>query len=357
MKRVVSGWTVILFACSLCVLPAAQSQSGSLSDLGRDLGKNDLADKRAARSVYDNDNLPTADTINVVGSAPDGTSGTKSGADVAERASDAKPSPEQKKKDAGEIKISQSPKERQKAYAQWENRIDKRKDKVDQLARELESLKQNPPMSVVVLHLWPDDKLYFQLIAEKQKALDQATAELGDLQEQARRAGVPSSFTEGVSRIATPQSANDRNKTYADGVSLLQARKSGAPSSQTDTNESKDATEKASDSNSQATDNSQAEQKDAAEIKIGQSPQERQKAYAEWKKRIGKRDEKIEQLTRELDDLKQNIPTAVIFHIWPEDQIYLQLVAEKQKALDQAKADRSDFEEDARHAGVPSSFR
>jgi thymidylate synthase len=353
----VSAWTVILLACSLCVLAPAQSQSGSLSDSGRDVGKNDLADKRAARSVYDNDNLPTADTINVVGIAPDGTSGTKSGADIAEKASDAKPSPEQKKKDAGEIKIGQSPKERQKAYAQWENRIEKRKVKVDQLARELEILKQNPPMSVVVLHLWPDDKLYFQLIAEKQKALDRATAEVGDLQEQARKAGVPSSFVEGVSRTATPQSAKDRNKSYADAVMLLQARKSGASSSQTDTNESQDATEKTSDSNSQAAENSQAEQKHAGEIKIGQSPQERQRAYAEWKQRIGKRDEKIEQLTRELDDLKQNIPTAVIFHIWPEDQIYLQLVAEKQKALDEAKADRSDFEEEARRAGMPSSSR
>ena len=35
--------------------------------------------------------------------------------------------------------------------------------------------------TALIVHLWPDDKLYFQLIAEKQKALDQATAELSAL--------------------------------------------------------------------------------------------------------------------------------------------------------------------------------
>lgn len=164
---------------------------------------------------------------------------------------------------------------------------------------------------------------------------------------------MPSSFTEGESRIVTPESTTDRKKTYANAVSLLQARKAGVPSSLTDINdENKNATENPADSNSQPADYSQREQKDAGEIKIGESPEERQKAYADWKKRIEKRVEKVEQLTRELDDLKQNIPTAVILHLWPEDQIYLHIVAEKQKALDQAKSDRSDLEEQARKAGV-----
>jgi uncharacterized protein (DUF342 family) len=355
MKKVI---TAIFVACNLCGLAAAQSQSASLSEYARDQRKNKTQQEKAAPNVYDNDNLPSTDTINVVGSASE----TTSGIDVAEKVPDAKPLPEQKKNTAGEIEIGQSPEERQKAYIEWKHRIDKRKQQIDQLARELDSLKQNPPMSVLVLHLWPDDKLYFELIAEKQSALDGATAELTDLQEQARKAGVPSAFTEGESRTGTPQSADDRKKAYVDAVSLLQARKGGLPSSPISDDDNKvatenEATENAADSNSPTTNQSQGEPKDAGEIKVGQSPQERQKAYAEWQKRLEKRDEKIEQLTRELNDLKQNVPAAVILHLWPEDQVYLQIVADKQKALDQAKADRSDFEEEAREAGVPSSFR
>jgi thymidylate synthase len=354
MKRVIGAWTAIFVAFSLCGLAAAQSQSGSLSDYARDQRKNKPQHETAAPSIYDNDNLPSTETINVVGNSPQ----TTSGVDVAEKASDVKPRSDQKKKDGGEIETGQSPEERQKAYAEWRKRINKRRDRVDQLARELDSLKQNPPMSVVVLHLWPDDKWYFQLITEKQNALDQATAELSDLQEQARKAGVPSSFTEGESRTGTPQSANERKKAYANAVSLLQTRRAGVPSSPTEIDDdTNDAAENPADSNSPTTAQSQREQKDAGEIKVGQSPEERQKAYAEWKKRLEKRDEKIEQLARELNDLKQNVPTAVILHLWPEDQVYLQIVAEKQKVLDQAKSDRSDLEEHARQAGVPSSFR
>jgi thymidylate synthase len=352
MKRVRGTWTAVVVAFSVCGL-AAQSQSAPYREYARDQRTNKPQHAKAAPRVYDNDNLPSAETINVVGSVPE----TTSDLDAAEKASDAKLSSEQKKKDGVEIKIGQSPEERQRAYAEWRKRINKRRERVDQLARELESLKQNPPMSVLVLHLWPDDKLYFQLIAEKQSALAGATAELSDLQEQARKAGVPSSFTEGESRTGTPQSADERNRAYADAVSLIQVRKVGVPSSPTSDDDSKEGADNAADSNSPTTNQSQRESKEAGEIKVGQSPQERQKAYAEWKKRLEKRDEKIEQLARELNDLKQNVPTAVILHLWPEDQVYLQIVAEKQKALDQAKADRSDFEEEARQAGVPSSFR
>lgn len=155
MNRVIRACTAIFVASSLCGLAAAQSQS-SLSEYARDQRKNKPQHEKAAPSVYDNDNLPSTDTINVVGSAGE----TTSGVDVAERVSDVKPGPEQKKKDAGEIKIGQSPEERQKAYAEWTKRINKRRDRVDQLARELDSLEENPPMSVLVLHLWPDDKLF-----------------------------------------------------------------------------------------------------------------------------------------------------------------------------------------------------
>jgi hypothetical protein len=202
------------------------------------------------------------------------------------------------------------------------------------------------------LHLWPDDQLYLQAVVEKQKALDQARTDLTDLQEQARKAGVPSAFRDGDSKIEPAQSAGERKKEYADSVLQVQARKAGVPLSDSDADEGKD-NESAAASIHEPNQN----QKDIDEIKPGQSVEERQRAYLDWKNRIDQPGKKIDRLTRELNELKRNVPTAVMLHLWPEDQVYLQLVADKQKELDQAKADRGDLQEQAREAGVPSSFR
>jgi hypothetical protein len=347
MKIVVGVWSAILFASSFCPMSAAQSES--FGDSCRALRKDGPEQTKAPPRVYDNDNLPSTDTVSVVGSAAEAREGSdQPNTDTADK----KSMPDQKKTDDGEIKLDQSPEERQKAYAVWKRRINQGKERVAKLAQEVDDLKQNAPMSVAVLHLWLDDQLYLQAVVEKQKALDQARTDLTDLQEQARKAGVPSAFRDGDSKIEPAQSAGERKKEYADSVLQVQARKAGVPLSDSDADEGKD-NESAAASIHEPNQN----QKDIDEIKPGQSVEERQRAYLDWKNRIDQPGKKIDRLTRELNELKRNVPTAVMLHLWPEDQVYLQLVADKQKELDQAKADRGDLQEQAREAGVPSSFR
>src|SRR5579884_3617832 len=73
---------------------------------------------------------------------------------------------------------------------------------------------------------------------------------------------------------------------------------------------------------------------DTSEIKAGQSPAERQKAYAAWKSRIGEKREQVEKLGRELEDLQTNAPQSVsVLHIWPDDVKYKMMLQEKQKGL------------------------
>lgn len=363
MKTVVLGWIGILFAVALCAI-AAQTQSLPPGESSGSLGRDKPGVSKEAHRVYDNDNLPSADAVSVVGTSIKETAkdsdnaGNSKAQGTTTRDSDAGNNSNRQNKKAGEIKPGQSPSERQQAYAEWGKRIRDERKNVNQLAWELDDLKHNAPMSVAVFHLWPDDQLYLESIAEKQKALDRARAAMGDLENQARRAGVPSSFISGEGNSTTRESSEEGKKTYANVILQQQVRKAGTSSHENEANgDGKSAGQNNDTSLSSINGDPNQNDKSKGEIKPGQSPEERQKAYAYWHKRVQQREDRIDQLTRELDDLKKNVPTAVILHLWPEDQIYLQIVADKQKALEQAKGDLSDFQEQARKSGVPSSFR
>lgn len=97
-----------------------------------------------------------------------------------------------------------------------------------------------------------------------------------------------------------------------------------------------------------------AADKKASEIKPGQSLEERQKAFDGWRAKIADQKKKVDQLARELNDYQHNSSLAQV-SVWPETQKYGQGLAEKQKALDQAKNDLSDLQEQARKAGAPAS--
>jgi hypothetical protein len=107
---------------------------------------------------------------------------------------DTKASDKTSDKKAAEVKPGQSLEERQKVFDAWKTKIADQKKKVDQLAHDLNDYQHNSTLAQV--SVWPETQKYGQGLAEKQKALDQAKAELGDLQEQARRAGVPASVVE-----------------------------------------------------------------------------------------------------------------------------------------------------------------
>ena len=205
MKRVILGSTAaIFFLIGLSAIARAQAQSASLGDYARSVKQNKPQATKAPAKVFDNDNLPSA-TISVVGApAPAATDAAKDNKDnkqpdakADDKTAASTPKTGEKaaeKKAATEIKPGQSPEERQKVFDSWKKRIADQKKKVDELAHDLDDFQHNSTLAQV--SLWPETQKYGKGLADKQKALAQAKADLNDLQEQARKAGVPASVAE-----------------------------------------------------------------------------------------------------------------------------------------------------------------
>jgi hypothetical protein len=204
MKRVFLESTVaICLAIAMSAASNAQTSTPSLGDYARSVRQNKPQATKATPKVYDNDTIPSSTTISVVGSAPQPVAddSKKAGDDKAgdkttsaePKAGDQKPDQKAAQK-ADAIKPGQSLEERQKLFDEWKKRIADQKKKVDQLAHDLNDYQHNSTLAQV--SVWPETQKYGQGLAEKQKALDQAKTELSNLQEQARKAGVPSSVAE-----------------------------------------------------------------------------------------------------------------------------------------------------------------
>jgi hypothetical protein len=218
MKRLFIGSTAaICLMIAFSALSSAQTSSPSLGDYARSVRQNKPQATKAPAKVYDNDTIPSATTISVVGAAPQIVGGNKDTSQPDSKTADAKSSdqPDAKAADAkasdksavdsktgdkvadkktAEIKPGQSLEERQKAFESWAKKIADQKKNIDQLTRDLNEYQHNSSLAQV--SVWPQTQKYGQGLAEKQKALDQAKSALSDLQEQARKAGVPASVAE-----------------------------------------------------------------------------------------------------------------------------------------------------------------
>lgn len=222
MKRLFIGLTAA--ACLTIAMSAtstAQTSDSPLGDYARSVRQHKpQAATKAPAKVYDNDTIPSSTTISVVGSASQTVADAKNAKDGEQpdaktsdpktvdakpsdqpdakaadpKAPDAKAADKPAEKKAAEIKPGQSLEERQKAFDGWKTKIADQKKKVEQLAHELNEYQHNSTLAQV--SVWPETQKYGQGLAEKQKALDQAKTELSDLQEQARKAGVPASIAE-----------------------------------------------------------------------------------------------------------------------------------------------------------------
>jgi len=93
-------------------------------------------------------------------------------------------------------------------WKQWGEKIASQKDQIDLLTRELSVLQKEYQLRAAAMYAdvgnrlrnssdWDkQDTQYKQQIADKQKQVDDANQKLTDLQEDARKAGVPSSIAE-----------------------------------------------------------------------------------------------------------------------------------------------------------------
>jgi hypothetical protein len=197
------------------MVAAAAAQSDSLGDLARSVRKDKKTN--AGAKQFDNDNLPKNDKLSVVGAAPapDASAGDATAATASDAAADASPAKSaaesgSKSADGQSSKPSDSDAkaEKQKLWDEWQTRLAAQKDKIDRASRELDVVQREYKLRAAAMYAdagnrlrnsaaWDkEDAQYKQQVAEKQKAVDAAKQQLEDMQEQARKAGVPSSKSE-----------------------------------------------------------------------------------------------------------------------------------------------------------------
>jgi hypothetical protein len=103
-------------------------------------------------------------------------------------------------------------------------------------------------------------------------------------------------------------------------------------------------------------------------VKPGQTAEDRKKAVDAWKEKLGAQQAKIDLLARELDVMQRESQIrAAAFYAdagnrlrnsadWDtQDRKYKEQIADKRKAIDEAKTQLSDLQEQARKSGAPSS--
>ena len=172
--------------------PAPAQGQSPLGDYARKANKDTGAKPKP--KVYDNDNLPTDDKLSVVGPKP----GSAADAAPADSAATDKPKPgassDQAKKDA--------------ALKEWEDKLTAQKNQVDLASRELDVTQREYQLRVAAMYADTGNRLrneaqwdkqdadYKQKIADKQKAIEDAKQKLTDMEEDARKAGVPSNTIE-----------------------------------------------------------------------------------------------------------------------------------------------------------------
>jgi len=202
MKRTVNIFGLLILAGLLAGVAAAQE--GSLADAAR-LHKRQQEGKPVATKVFTNDNLPTTESISTVGApsndAPTDntvTEGQAAHSDANQAAPKDGASPDGKPADAA--------KERQKTWEDWRDKIQKQKAAVEQMQKDADEIERQYRLTTGNYYnsaqqriydgaqMAKEDAAYREDMEKKKKALEEAKQKVDDLQEQARRAGVPSGF-------------------------------------------------------------------------------------------------------------------------------------------------------------------
>ena len=201
--------TAFLFASVCAGLAVAQSSQDSLGAYARAIKKSKGAPATPdQKKVYDNDNLPAASSISVVGtpSAPAPATDPSKDANASTPAA-ANDDKKDEKKDP-EIKAGQSVSDRKEALDSWKEKLDTQSQKIAGLEHELDLLQREYRVKSAEFYantanrtqnpsgFAKDDADYKQKIADKQKEVDGAKAKLSEMQEDARKAGAPNSVTD-----------------------------------------------------------------------------------------------------------------------------------------------------------------
>jgi hypothetical protein len=192
-----SSATPVATAVPSATAQGAQAQDQPLGDFARKIHSKDADAPTPKAKVFDNDNLPMDDKISVVGQAPDASS---TASVPVTKAGDGK--------DASKGSGDDDAAKKQAEWKGWQDKISGQKNQIDLASRELDVLQREYQLRAAEIYADAGNRLrnsadwdkkdaeYKQQIADKQKAVDDAKQKLNDMQEEAHKAGVPSSMTE-----------------------------------------------------------------------------------------------------------------------------------------------------------------
>lgn len=190
----------------------APGDQSSLGDYARKVHKDPAA--KAKPKVFDNDNLPTNDKLSIVGDATEANSGDNAASSGASAGADNKGGADGKTPTAGAASAAPaaSPEEerakKQAEWKTWQDRIASQRSANDLAARELDVLQKEYQLRAAAMYADVGNRLrnsadwdkqdadYKQKIADKQKAVDDGKQKLDEMQEDARKAGVPAAMRE-----------------------------------------------------------------------------------------------------------------------------------------------------------------
>lgn len=191
-------------------LAAAQNTTpapdqSSLGDYARKVHKDPAA--KAKPKVFDNDNLPKEDKLSVVGDAAPVAAADTPAADASNAAApgDNKASSDNKSA-APSAQDEQARK--QAEWKMWQDKLSAQKNTIDLASRELDVLQREYQLRAAAMYAdvgnrmrnstqWDKQETdYKQKIADKTKAVEDAKQRLEDMEEEARKAGVPAAMRE-----------------------------------------------------------------------------------------------------------------------------------------------------------------
>jgi hypothetical protein len=185
----------------------AQPSSGSsLGDYARHVRK-DGGQTKARPKVFDNDNLPKEDKLSVVGAQPPAAAENPAEAKPAGSNENATNTENKSAKESAKASEEDAA-QKQAAWKQWQTRIAAQREQIDLMQRELDVMQREYQIRAAAFYADAGNRLrnsgpwdkqdadYKQQIAVKQKDLEDAKQKLDDMEEEARKAGVPASVRE-----------------------------------------------------------------------------------------------------------------------------------------------------------------
>jgi hypothetical protein len=183
--------TKLMAIGTLFLLGVSGAAAQSLGDYARAARKKKPEPTSSTRH-YDNDNLPTNETLSVVGPPPPAT------ANAGQAAANTSSTPATK----AAADPAAAAAERQKTADEWKKKLDQQKQKIDSLNHELDLDQREQHLRAAAFYgdagtrlrdsaqYSKDEAQYKSDVEGKQKAAAAAQQELDQMQEQARKAGI-----------------------------------------------------------------------------------------------------------------------------------------------------------------------